>query len=72
MMQLVPAALFAAFAIAAYRMGLRDGMRKLDGLPPGAPIWRGRRSGDADGRVSKLLSNIDAYDGTGKGQRKID
>ena len=59
--------------VAAYRIGLRDGMRLKSGREPEAFIKerpKGRPTKE-DKRINAILSNIDAYDGTGKNQKEI-
>lgn len=57
--------------VGCYRMGLRDGMRAKDGAPP-APIRRESARVKADNsRYDAILKNIDAYNGTSAGQKKV-
>ena len=72
MTEIVLAAVVAAIAILSYRLGLRDGMRKDLGIPPEAPVMPRKHREVKDDKVSKLLQNIEAYDGTARGQVKID
>lgn len=61
------------FLFSAYRQGIKDGMRFKSGKAPEPIVKERPKSGKAkeDRRLNTILSNIDAYDGTGKGQKDI-
>ena len=60
-------------AIWAYRQGMRDGMRKDTGQAPEKQARRHRAVPETedDARINAIMANVDAYDGTGAGQRKV-
>ena len=66
--------LSAAIAILSYRQGLRDGMAKEKGIPP-APVARvkGKPPGQTaeERRMQQIMANVEAYDGTAKGQKEV-
>ena len=72
-MTILAAILGGLFLVAAYRIGLRDGMRLKSGREPEAIIKERPKSRPTkeDKRINAILSNIDAYDGTGKNQKEI-
>ena len=56
----------------AYRQGIKDSVQK-DNQKPLQPIFNAPRKPKTvqDGRLAKLIANIDNYDGTKKGQEVI-
>lgn len=71
---LLLALLPAALCLWAYRQGLRDGMGKAGGKPP-APIVRPRgkqpKETPEERRLRQIMANVEAYDGTSKGQKEV-
>lgn len=71
----VCAVLYAMFCIGVYRAGLRDGMKREKGLPPERVMQhherKTRQQREQETRMNKIMQNIDAYDGTGKGQKEV-
>lgn len=65
-MESIVMVLAAAAAVGIYRLGLRDGSRLGRGEPLGAPV------GQAESRWQRVLRNIEAYNGTPKGQQGVE
>lgn len=66
---------FGLLLVACYRQGLRDGRSVSDGreLAPVLQPTASRQEPDPEAaRYAALLQNIDAYDGTGVGQREVE
>ena len=57
-----------------YRLGLRDGLRAGRGEAPRLLPQRAAKAGPVpleQQRYDAILANIDAYDGTARGQREV-
>lgn len=71
---LLLALLPAAVVLLSYRQGIRDGMAKEKGIPP-APVARvkGKPPGQTaeERRMQQIMANVEAYDGTAKGQKEV-
>lgn len=61
----------AVLCVRCYRLGLRDGMGAKEGKMPEPVRSMGRATVKKADKYDDILANIDAYDGTGKGQRAI-
>ena len=69
----------AACCIIAYRLGLRDGKAMQEGRTPDPIEFElpkkkqkiSKEKKQAQDRLEKILKNIEAYDGTSRGQIKI-
>lgn len=67
----------AVIVLLAYRQGLRDGQKIQQGVPlPSTPVTlfpasRKQESSIEDVRMRTLINNINAYDGTERGQAEI-
>lgn len=72
---IVLAVLCPLLAIWAYRQGIRDGqaIRTQEPLRPLIrPLQRATQANPEAERLGRILANIESYDGTGKGQRRVD
>ena len=61
--------------ILAYRQGIRDGQAihtKEPFRPLIRPLQRATEPDKESERLVKILANIENYDGSGKGQRRVD
>lgn len=61
--------------ILAYRQGVRDGQAihtKEPFRPLTRPLQRATEPPREQERLVKILANIENYDGSGKGQRRVD
>ena len=73
---LAAALVWGAGLVWCYRLGLRDGLRAARGEAP-VPVGTGGGRAKAgqptaeQKRYDAILANIDAYDGTEKGQREV-
>ena len=67
--------LAAMTVLFAYRIGMADGMRRINGKEPAAVLSIKRGRAGAKNKPAKkyeqLLSNVEHYDGSAKGQVKI-
>ena len=61
----------AALCVHCYRMGLRDGMHMQAGKVPEPVQMPVKATVKRTDKYDAILANIDAYDGTGKGQRVV-
>ncbi len=73
---LAMAVLYGLFLLGAYRKGLRDGLNISKGKEP-EPIIKesvkpDTRGQELDARTESILRNIDNYNGSAEGQKKID
>lgn len=71
---MIYAVIIAAGVVLAYRLGLSDGMRAAQGRGPAAfalPAKPPPKAGMPT-RSERILANVEAYDGTGANQRRID
>lgn len=61
-----------AGAFAAYRLGVRDGVRAAAQKPP-EPLFAGNASGASltGDRWDTVLENVNCYNGTPEGQREV-
>ena len=72
MANILLALIVGAFVFFSYRQGLKDGMRKEKGEEL-APVVRPRpkQANKQPDKWDTILANINAYDGTPKGQKKV-
>ena len=61
----------AALCVYCYRLGLRDGMHVQEGIAPEPAKMPLKATVKRTDKYDTILANIDAYDGTGKGQRVV-
>mgnify|MGYP000071026695 FL=1 len=61
----------AVLCVHCYRMGLRDGMHMQAGKVPEPVQMPVKATVKRADKYDAILANIDAYDGTGKGQRVV-
>lgn len=61
----------AVLCVHCYRMGLRDGMHMQAGKVPEPVQMPVKATVKRTDKYDTILANIDAYDGTGKGQRVV-
>jgi len=61
----------AVLCVHCYRMGLRDGMHMQAGKVPEPVQMPVKATVKRTDKYDAILANIDAYDGTGKGQRVV-
>lgn len=76
MTHILLALVVGAFVFLSYRQGLKDGMRKEKGeeLRPVVSKPRQKHNEGTDKTAEKwgtIIANIDTYDGTPKGQKKV-
>lgn len=71
---IITGVLIGIFLVLGYRKGLKDGMRLKEGKPIEAVPKKKRKKeyAEVDPRTEAILRNIDSYDGTAVGQKKID
>ena len=62
----------AALCVHCYRMGLRDGMHMQEGIAPEPVRMPVKATVKRTDKYDAILANIDAYDGTEKGQKVIE
>ena len=71
---LLLALLPAGLCLWAYRQGIRDGMAKESGIPP-EPVARakGKPRGQTaeERRMQQIMADVEAYDGTSRGQKEV-
>ena len=60
-----------AYNAYCYRLGLRDGMHVQEGIAPEPAKMPVKATVKRTDKYDTILANIDAYDGTGKGQRVV-
>lgn len=72
MMHILLALVVGAFVFLSYRQGLKDGMRKEKGEEL-APVVKSRpkQANKQPDKWDTIMANINAYDGTPKGQKKV-
>lgn len=77
MIYMALACIYGLFLLMAYRKGLKDGLDIMKGedIEPVIAISKEKENKshmNFDARTEAILRNIDNYDGTGEGQKKID
>ena len=70
---LLLALLPAALCFWAYRQGLRDGGKETEKPPRLVLRPRGKRPAETpeERRLRQIMANVEAYDGTAKGQKEV-
>lgn len=71
---IIAAGIYGLFLLAAYRKGLRDGLKISRGKEPEPVILSEKKRTEGtqlDARTEAILRNIDSYDGTNTGQKKV-
>ncbi|MGI6168814.1 MAG: hypothetical protein ACOYI4_03730 [Christensenellales bacterium] len=68
------AVIVAGAVLLAYRLGLKDGMRAIDGKEPDVAVRMPRKKPSIPEEIVRfgaILDNIENYNGTPTGQKKV-